>query len=102
MEEAQPGLSGSGKAGGGTGRVMTGGEEITQGMIWAKKAQLARVKNDELAAQQEKQARKARKARKAEGARDQATKGKGAKGKDAKSKGAKGSDARKKKSKKSG
>jgi DNA-binding protein HU-beta len=37
-----------------TGRLMAGGEDITLGMIWAKKAQLAQVKNDELAAQRQK------------------------------------------------
>lgn len=36
------------------GRMMPGGEDITLGMISAKKAQLARVKNDELAAKQRK------------------------------------------------
>lgn len=39
-----------------TGRIMAGGEDITMGMISAKKAQLARVKNDELAAKRQKQA----------------------------------------------
>lgn len=44
-----------------TGRVMSGGEDITMGMISAKKAQLARVKNDELAAKRQKQAKKEKK-----------------------------------------
>lgn len=39
-----------------TGRIMAGGEDITMGMISAKKAQLARVKDDELAARRQRQA----------------------------------------------
>ncbi|QFG69004.1 HU family DNA-binding protein [Ornithinimicrobium pratense] len=132
VEEVQPGLSPSETSASATGRIMAGGEEITQGMIWAKKAQLARVKNDELAAQQEKQARTAKKAKKAgkpkkadkakekhsgtkesdaQGTGRNGPKGKGAKSKRAQSKGAKSNGAQskgakgsevKKKSKKSG
>lgn len=45
-----------------SGRLMAGGEDITMGMISAKKAQLARVKNDELAARRQKQAGQGEKA----------------------------------------
>ncbi|WP_131105230.1 HU family DNA-binding protein [Ornithinimicrobium sufpigmenti] len=82
-----------------TGRIMAGGEEITQGMIWAKKAQLARVQNDELAARQVKQGTKDTKA-KHDGKVKKGKKGK----KDAKvgkTSKADGKDTKKKKSKKS-
>lgn len=58
-----------------TGRVMAGGEEITHGMISAKKAQLARVKNDELAAKNKKKSR-ATAAQKVEGADPETSKAK--------------------------
>jgi DNA-binding protein HU-beta len=75
-----------------TGRIMAGGEDITQGMISAKKAQLARVQNDELAAKEAKQARKAKKAQNPKKAAKDAEKdatGKGGKSKGAKVKGEK-------------
>ena len=62
-----------------TGRVMAGGEEITHGMISAKKAQLARVKNDELAAKNKKKNRAtaAQKVEGADGADPETSKAKG-------------------------
>ncbi|MFX0537770.1 HU family DNA-binding protein [Ornithinimicrobium sp. Y1847] len=59
------------------GRVLSGGEEITASMITAKKAQLARVKDDELSAKDAKKARKAK---------NKATSSDKDKGKDGKSK----------------
>lgn len=77
------------------GRLMAGGEDITLGMIWAKKAQLAQVKNDELAARRQKRGKAGKKKAKdkvaeqkktgakkagAKKAEDARTKGKAAKG----------------------
>ncbi|MFK5646146.1 HU family DNA-binding protein [Ornithinimicrobium sp. LYQ121] len=59
-------------------RPMTSGEEITAGMISAKKAQLAQVKNDEIAAK-EKKAKKKAKDKDPEAAPGKAKKGKGKK-----------------------
>lgn len=49
----------------GGGRLMIGGEDITRNMIKAKKAQLARVKNDQLAGPKKGKARKKADAKKA-------------------------------------
>lgn len=46
------------------GRVLSGGEEITQGMISLKKAQLAKVKNDEVVAGAKAEKKKDKKAKK--------------------------------------
>lgn len=69
------------------GRVMSGGEDITAGMITAKKAQLAQVKNDELASRDKKSKKKAKDAAKKsdkggkKGKDGSKKKGKGKKGK---------------------
>lgn len=62
-----------------TGRVMAGGEDITHGMISAKKAQLARVKNDELVAKTKKKGKtkaKGKDAKNAKGGAKAKSKGK--------------------------
>lgn len=78
-----------------TGRIMAGGEDITQGMISAKKAQLARVQNDELAAKKAERARQAKVEKPKKATKGAKGKGEKAKGGKSKGKGAKGKKSKK-------
>lgn len=69
-----------------TGRIMASGQDITLGMISAKKAQLVRVKNDELAAKRKKD----QDGRKDSGTKDSGTKGSRKRGSGKKASGKKG------------